>query len=191
MTLNLKQGFAKICATFAVIGLSACASVTTTTTTHSPMTEAQAPLTVFLVRHAEKLTGSDPALTLAGDARAEALSDLLADAKIERIHSSDYKRTRLTAAPLAEMIGVEVELYDPRDLPGIAAQLKADGGRHLVVGHSNTTGELTALLGGDGGAPIVEATEYDRLYMVTTGADGETVSTLLRFGLRSPIEATP
>lgn len=189
MTLNLKQGLTQFFATLAMVGLAACVSVPEPTDLSA--TQPQAPLTVFLVRHAEKLTGSDPALTLAGDARAEALSDLLADAKIERIHSSDYKRTLLTAAPLAEMIGVEVELYDPRDLPGIAAQLKADGGRHLVVGHSNTTGELTALLGGDGGAPIVEATEYDRLYMVTTGTDGAATSTLLRFGLRSPIEATP
>lgn len=181
---NLKQGFAHILSTLAVIGLSACASVTTTTTatTHSPAAEAHAPLTVFLVRHAEKMTGSDPILTSDGADRAFALADLLIDAKIERIHTSDYKRTHLTAGPLAKRLGITVELYDPRDLPAIAAQLKADGGRHLVVGHSNTTGELTALLGGDGGTAIVEATEYDRLYVVTVGADGEAVSTLLRFG---------
>jgi len=48
----------------------------------------------------------------------------------------------------------------------MAAKLKATPGRHLVVGHSNTTPQLTELLGGDGGEPIVEATEYDRLYVV-------------------------
>ena len=90
------------------------------------------------------------------------------------------------AADLAARLGVAVDLYDPRDLPGMAAQLKADGGRHLVVGHSNTTGELTELLGGDGGTPIVEATEYDRLYVVTLSADGGASSTLLRFGAASP-----
>jgi len=181
---NLKQGFQRLCAAFAVISLSACASVTTTTV--SPITEAQAPLTVFLVRHAEKMPGPDPVLTPDGAMRADALADMLIDAKIERIHSSDYKRTRLTAAPLAARLGVAVDLYDPRDLPGIAAQLKTDGGRHLVVGHSNTTGELTALLGGDGGTAIVEATEYDRLYVVTMGMDGGASSTLLRFGATSP-----
>lgn len=183
MKLNLKQGFAQIFGILAVIGLSACASVTTTPTTpHSSVTEAQAPLTVFLVRHAEKMTGPDPILTSDGADRAFDLANVLSDAKIERIHTSDYKRTHLTAGPLAKRLGVTVELYDPRDLPAIAATLKADGGRHLVVGHSNTTGELTELLGGDGGAAIVEATEYDRLYVVTIGADGEATSTLLRFG---------
>ncbi|MGJ8559262.1 MAG: phosphoglycerate mutase family protein [Litorimonas sp.] len=186
MTLNLKQGFAKLCAVAAVaamVSLAACASVPERSDVI--VTQTHAPATVFLVRHAEKLTGRDPALTVDGEARAAALADLLVDAKIERIHSSDYKRTRMTAAPLAEMTSVDVELYDPRDLPRIAALLKADGGRHLVVGHSNTTGELTELLGGDGGTAIVEATEYDRLYVVTVGADGEATSTLLRFGLRT------
>jgi phosphohistidine phosphatase SixA len=155
------------------------------------VTKAQAPLTVFLVRHAEKMPGDDPVLTPDGAMRADALADMLIDAKIERIHSSDYKRTRLTAAPLAARLDVAVDLYDPRDLPGMAAALKAAGGRHLVVGHSNTTGELTALLGGDGGTPIVEATEYDRLYVVTVGANGDTSSTLLRFGATSPHAGKP
>lgn len=145
-------------------------------------TAEQIPLQVFLVRHAEKMTGDDPALTEAGTARAELLADMLADAKITRIHSSDYKRTRDTAAALANALGVEVELYDPRDLDAMAERLKAAGGRHLVVGHSNTTGELTELLGGEGGTPIVEATEYDRLYVVSVGADGAATSALLRFG---------
>ena len=79
-------------------------------------------------------------------------------------------------------LGITVELYDPRDLPAIAAQLKADGGAHLVVGHSNTTGELAELLGGDGGTPIVEANEYNRLYIVTVGPDGNVDSRLLRYG---------
>jgi phosphohistidine phosphatase SixA len=180
MTLNLKQGFTQFFASIAMVGLAACASAPEPTDVI--VTQTHAPATIFLVRHAEKLTGSDPELTPEGHTRADALADLLIDAKIVRIHSSDYARTRQTAGPLAEQLGLEVELYDPRDLPAMAAQLKADGGRHLVVGHSNTTGELTTLLGGDGGTPIVEATEYDRLYVVTMGADGGASSTLLRFG---------
>lgn len=190
MSLNLKREFATIFAAVAMIGLSACASAPESEPELEPrdviVTQTQIPTTIFLVRHAEKLTGDDPALTLAGVARADALADLLIDAKIERIHSSDYQRTRQTAAPLADRLGLTVELYDARDLPAIAAQLKADGGRHLVVGHSNTTGALTEILGGDGSTPITEATEYDRLYVVTTGAHGDATSTLLRFGATSP-----
>lgn len=142
----------------------------------------EADLEVYLVRHAEKTTDqTDPALTERGEQRADALADVLSVSGITRIHSSDYKRTRATAAPLAERLGIEVELYDPRDLAAIAETLKSEGGKHLVVGHSNTTPQLTELLGGDGGEPIVEATEYDRLYIVSR-QNGETTSTLLRFG---------
>jgi len=101
---------------------------------------------------------------------------------ITNIHSSDTKRTRDTAAPLAKRLGLEVEIYDPRDLPAMATKLKAASGRHLVVGHSNTTPQLTELLGGDGGTPIVEATEYDRLYIVTTDDGGPVKSYLTRYG---------
>jgi len=189
----MKRGFTRIGAISLMLGLAACATVGASVPDATPDSsmDAQAPLSVFLVRHAEKLTGDDPALTADGISRALALADLLADAGIQQIHSSDYTRTLETAAPLAARLGLDVELYDPRDLPGMAQRLMVEGGRHLVVGHSNTTGELTELLGGDGGAPIVEATEYDRLYLVTTGANGETVSTLLRFGQRSPVETKP
>jgi len=64
----------------------------------------------------------------------------------------------------------------------MAAKLKASSGRHLVVGHSNTTPQLVELLGGDGGTPIVEATEYDRLYVVTTQSGDAVKSYLTRYG---------
>lgn len=141
---------------------------------------------VFLVRHAEKtMEKTDPGLTDAGKARALALADRLEGEGLTHIHSSDYIRTRDTAAPLAERLGLDVEIYDARDLPGIAEKLKATPGRHLVVGHSNTTPQLTELLGGDGGTPIVEATEYDRLYIVMLEKDEPVKSYLTRFGVRT------
>jgi len=166
--------------TLPVISLSACQEAPAPQETVS-VAQKQLPLEVFLVRHAEKTKAeSDPDLTEAGAARASLLADMLIDAGVMHIHSSDTVRTRDTAAPLAKRLGLEVELYDPRDLPAMAAQLKSAGGRHLVVGHSNTTDKLTELLGGEGGAPIVEATEYNRLYF--GASDGSATSTLLRFG---------
>lgn len=147
---------------------------------------APKPDAIFLVRHAEKTTEkTDPGLTEAGKARAVALAERLVDEGITHIHSSDYIRTRDTAAPLAERLGLDVEIYNAGDLPGIAKKLKAMPGRHLVVGHSNTTPQLTELLGGDGGTPIVEATEYDRLYVVTMEAGEPVKSYLTRFGAAS------
>jgi|GEM_PF-2331648 len=143
----------------------------------------QKPLKVFLVRHAEKVDQSrDPDLSEAGYQRAAALADVLRSANIEYVHSSDYMRTRKTAAPVAELFGLEVRLYDPRNLPAFAEQLNEEGGIHLVVGHSNTTPALTELLGGEPGEPIEEKNEYDRLYVVSIMADGSVSSTLLRYG---------
>lgn len=143
----------------------------------------QKPLVVFLVRHAEKTDASeDPELSEEGNERANALAKLLASSNIEHVHSSDFARTRETAAPIAAADGLKVELYDPKDLATIAKDLRQTGGRHLVVGHSNTTPELTKLLGGDPGAAIDEKSEYDRLYVVTIGKDGTVNSVMLRYG---------
>ncbi len=146
--------------------------------------QTREPLVVLLVRHAEKLeTGDDPGLSQVGRKRAEALGALLRDAGIEHVHSSDYQRTRATAEPTAATLGLELELYDPDQLASLAARLQQQGGRHLVVGHSNTTPVLVRLLGGDPGSEIAEQTEFDRLYIVT---DGTPSTTLLRFGERAP-----
>lgn len=141
------------------------------------------PLVVFLVRHAEKTkVGRDPALTEEGAMRAEVLARSLRSADIDAVHSTGYVRTMSTAAPAATRLGTETEAYDPRDLPALAKKLRDAGGRHLVVGHSNTTPQMVELLGGDPGPAIDEAAEYDRLYIVTARADGSASSVLLRYG---------
>ncbi len=143
----------------------------------------QKPLVVFLVRHAEKTDdGKDPELSEEGKKRTEELAAVLLSANVEHVHSTDFIRTRETAASVAKQAGVEVEKYDPKDLAGFAKKLKETGGRHLVVGHSNTTPELTKLLGGDPGTEINEKSEYDRLYIVTIGMDGTVNSVLMRYG---------
>lgn len=161
------------------------------TTLEAPLAQ-NGPSLVVLVRHAEKAEApaDDPPLSRQGEARARALARTLADAGITHIHSSDTRRTRDTAAPLAAALGLEIELYDPRDLPAMADRLRALPGRHVVVGHSNTTDVLSGLLGGATFGEIVEAWEYNRLYFLTPrpevpgtapGSAGfETV--LIRFG---------
>ena len=122
----------------------------------------------FLVRHAEKdlAGGNDPGLTAEGASRAQRLAELLAGEGVVRILATDTRRARDTGAPLATRLGLQVEIYDPRALAQLAATLKERGETVLVVGHSNTTGVLAGLLGGEPGPPIDEATEFDRLYRV-------------------------
>lgn len=176
-------------ATSIKIFLLAAAATLLTACQTLPATESG---TAYLARHAEKVTAdsqmimddpNDPQLTPAGQVRAEALADRLIDADITVIWSTDTTRTRSTAAPLAERLGLEVQIYDASDLEAFAAQLKTGAGSNvLVVGHSNTTPGLAEALGADPGTPIVEKGEYDRLYVIdlTTGT-GE----IQRFGAAS------
>jgi len=141
------------------------------------------PAMVFLVRHAEKLPAAeDPALSEAGQLRARELADLLEGAGIEYVFSTDFARTRDTAAPLAGRLGLPVTIYDWNEMDALAAELKTPGRRSLVVGHSDTTPELVDVLGGDPGSPIDEQGEYDRLYLVTVATDGRVTTELRRYG---------
>ena len=73
-----------------------------------------------------------------------------------------------------------MQIYDPSDLEGLAAQLLANPNQTLlVVGHSNTTPQLAEALGGDGGTPIYEKSEYGRLYVVDLNTG---TSEIRRFG---------
>ena len=148
------------------------------------------PLVVFLVRHAEKVDNShDPKLSSTGRRRAAELARTLRDSGLQYVHSTDFIRTRETAAPTAEALGLKVELYEHSQLAALAERMRRLGGRHLVVGHSNSTPDVVELLGGDPGDPIEETSEYDRLYVVTVGSDGSVNTVLLRYG--EPFEPMP
>lgn len=168
----------------AVVGLVASSVAPTPATAQ----DQDGAAVVWLVRHAERADAGmddqpDPELSEIGRARAQELARLLGDAGITSIHSTPYRRTMQTARPLADALGLDVDEYDPR--PGDAmqaflAQLRTPG-RHVVVGHSNTTPAMVERLGGDPVSAIATE-EYDRIYVLHIGADGSVTSTLLRFG---------
>lgn len=126
---------------------------------------------LYLVRHAEKLgDGDDPGLTEAGARRSEKLAGWLRDKDITDIWSSDFRRSRDTAAPLAAILGSDLKLYDPHDLPALVRNLRDNRQNALVVGHSNTTPDLARLLC----ACFVrdmDDSDYDQLIVVS--ASGE------------------
>lgn len=160
---------------FSVTLLSACENTSDTAAT------------IYIVRHAEKLTGPDvgrnPELSKQGNARAQSLVNILGDKGITHIHSTDYIRTTKTAAPLAEKLGLDITIYKGRDLSALAQRIKAQGGIHFVIGHSNTTEQTAQALGaGTDLAPIAEKTEYDRLYKVTILNDGTANTIVTRYG---------
>jgi broad specificity phosphatase PhoE len=106
--------------------------------------------TVILVRHAEKAdqTSQDPELTDAGKQRAERLAKIVKKYKPGAIYSTDFKRTRGTAAPIAAKRKLKVEVYDPKKPNELVDTImKSKTKRFLIVGHSNTIPGLANLLG--------------------------------------------
>jgi broad specificity phosphatase PhoE len=139
----------------------------------------------FLVRHSEKVDDSeDSPLSEVGHKRSQGLASLLRDAGINKIYSSDFARTRDTAAPLRDELGMELVLYDRDNLPELARILLSTPGRYLIVGHSDTIPDTVRWLGGEPGSDIA-SDEYDRLYLLTHRAGVGTTTTLLRFAARS------
>ena len=135
--------------------------------------------TFYLVRHAEKQAdqGKDPGLTNAGNDRSEQLAKWLQDKGIRKIWSSDYQRTRDTAGPLVSKLGLKITLYDPGDLPALANELLEDRNNALIVGHSNTTPDLTRRLCQCDISDMDES-EYDLLFVVSVFGGETKVETL-------------
>ncbi|MEM5515919.1 phosphoglycerate mutase family protein [Henriciella sp. AS95] len=164
-----------------VVLLSACSG----TTGDAALDGADGSYTLYLVRHAEKVVDVDnPPLSPEGETRATELAEMLKDAGIKAIWSTDYLRTEQTAGPLAAELGIEIEFYDPGDLEAFAETLRGNAETALVVGHSNTTPDLSAALGGEPGEPIFEPAEYDRLYVLTGVGTGTVETEIKRFGAR-------
>ena len=119
-------------------------------------TAAQAgPQSVILVRHAEKAgaPAGDPGLSAAGEARAHALAAALADAGVDTVFTTQFQRTRATAAPLLAASGLTPTVIDAAGdtaahVAAVAAAVRASSGTVLVVGHSNTVPAIVAALGG-------------------------------------------
>lgn len=125
---------------------------------------------IFLVRHAERADAGgpaekDPALSETGKKRAAALAQALRDVAISAIHTSEFQRTRETAAPLAASLGVKPEVVPAKESTVLVAKLAAATGNVLVVGHSNTVPEVIKALGIT--TPITLAEDaYDDLFLV-------------------------
>ena len=136
--------------------------------------------TLYLIRHAEKeQDGSrDPELTDIGVQRSEKLADWFVDKDIDDIWSSDYKRTRDTASPIVSKLGVELIMYDPRELSDLTEELKERRQTAVIVGHSNTTPELAGLLC-DCEIEEMDEAEHSRLIVISIG-NGETLVETLR-----------
>lgn len=121
---------------------------------------------LYLLRHAQKQDdgSKDPSLTERGRQQGQRLAKLLQHADIQRIYTTDYRRTRETVAALSVLTGAEIRIYQPSDLASFARTLQQRGENAVVVGHSNTTPQLIGILGGS--AEAMSESDYGDLYQL-------------------------
>ena len=106
-------------------------------------------------------------------------------AGIDAIYSTPYKRTVDTVQPVADMLDLDINLYDPDDNEAVLAKiLKEHKGKIiLVVGHSNTLPSLIADLGACKLVPPIADFEYDNIYLVSIPWFGKTKTIRMRYGV--------
>lgn len=137
---------------------------------------------IYVIRHAEKADSKDkdPELSAEGKARAESLSKLLRDSDISAIFTTEYKRTVLTAAPLAQALKIKAQPMN--DLDKTLKALKDDSSSKaaLVVGHSNTVPDILKAFGSDLKVELSDK-DYDRLYIVSPQKNAKPIVNLIRY----------
>jgi phosphohistidine phosphatase SixA len=165
---------------------------------------------LILVRHADKAAqpADDPPLTAAGAKRAQDLAEALRPAGVTAIVTTQLRRTRETAQPLATALGIVPEVvkvgelalvanpaadaqFPPEVLRERAAYIKAlepavrrRSGVVLVVGHDWSVPGLIASLGGPR-LPNICGSVYDNLFVLTS-AKGKANLIRARYGAPTP-----
>lgn len=155
---------------------------------------AQDSTVVYIVRHAEKAdpAAADPPLSPTGEARARALAERLAGARLDAVLVTQYQRSRATAAPALAAARLAPWLIPTRggELPhleAIAAAVRGPlaGRTVLVVGHSNTVTAILHTLGGPELPELCEA-EYAHLFVVVLRPGAPPAARLERYGAPDP-----
>ena len=143
--------------------------------------------TVILIRHAERLAtpgNNDPHLSAAGKSRARLLLHVLSQAEVSAIYTSEFIRTKETARPLADALGLSpIEATDTQDIKKDIL-LNHAGKTVLVVGHTNTVPEVIRLFG-DNSSHEIGDEEFDNMFVATVLGEDRVRVTRLKYGDRT------
>ncbi len=149
-----------------------------------PYQENAPNTTIYLVRHADRIESTD-GLNDLGLKRAQDLKRFLKNKDIQHIFSSDYNRTKQTAAPIAEALKISPKIYDAGNLPSLVKKIK-DHHRNeniLVVGHSNTTPEMANLFGLKPKLNNLPHETYHKIYKINLYGDDAIKFTEMEYGV--------
>lgn len=137
--------------------------------------QAQETTTIYLIRHAEKADGTrDTELSQAGKTRAQKWSTYFNDKGLAAIYATPYNRTNATAAPLAEMLKLNIILYNPSQLDLQVVAEAHKGKSVLIVGHSNTLPSHVNKLLNEEKYGEIDESEFGTLYTITI--NGKTIA---------------
>lgn len=148
--------------------------------------------TFYIVRHAEKDTGSNPVLSAAGKQRAADLYKELQNKKIDLIFVSQYRRTAMTADSLRTYQGIDTVQYNA-DATGedLFRQIALRAGKAkniLIVGHSNTVPAIVRKAGvKEFDVKELDENAYDNLFIVEV-KNNQAKLTEKKYGTSSPGE---
>ena len=144
----------------------------------SALPTAQAEQVIYLIRHAEKVSGvEDPQLTAAGHQRAQAWASILRDTGIKTVYTSKKQRTQQTGAPISRALNVPMVTISRKDVAGLVDRIRT---RHadeavLIVAHTKTIPKLVKALGQSENGTI-ERSDFDNLFVIVPEAkNGPTV----------------
>jgi broad specificity phosphatase PhoE len=149
----------------------------------APPATARAQEAIYIVRHAERLDqSSDSPLSPDGVGRSYKLRDLLRDAGVTHIFTSEMRRAIDTATPLADALRLTPQALAGADVEGLASRIASLGARDraLVVGHSNTVPQLLRALKVDTPVTIADA-DYDNLFIVVPARESAPALLRLKF----------
>jgi len=186
--MNAIFGFCRVLALSLVATALATAPISSSA---QPANSSDAFPVLVLVRHADKAAepANDPPLTAAGAKRAQDLAATLRNAGITAIITTQVRRTRETAQPLATALGLNAEVlkvdehalvanpapgqqFPPKVLKprtdyvkALEAAVRRLSGVVLVVGHDWSVPGLIAELGGPQ-FPNICSSVYDSLFIL-------------------------
>ncbi|MGB5648177.1 MAG: phosphoglycerate mutase family protein [Muriicola sp.] len=145
--------------------------------------------TFYFIRHAEKdrndPENKDPELNQKGLGRAMHWAEILSDASINAIYTTDYARTTMTAAPTEVKNDLIRQYYDPSMIDIAAFKAENLGKNVLVVGHSNTTPDFVNKMIGEEKYSPMDDTDNGSLFIVQQIGD-MTTDIRLNFNCNCP-----
>ncbi len=149
--------------------------------------------TFYIVRHAEKDTGNNPAISAAGKNRAGDLYRVLKNKKIDLILVSQFRRSGMTADSLRIYKNIDTLHYTAdatSDL--ILKKIISSAGNAksiLIIGHSNTLPSIIKKLGVENYLQKdIPDTEYDHLFIVKYKS-GKAILQSKKYGSHSVLPA--